>query len=117
LETSLPTFSVTGQIVVRTVRNSFDLIELFSLLPFREKPIEQVCRGLRIMCEFLRFLCVLLEVLRFDSVFLIPRDAVCNPSLMPLFILSGHDEVLDLHLLEFADPKNEILWRYFIPIG
>ena len=58
-----------------------------------------------------------LQILRPDSVLVIPGDAIGNPALVPFFIRTGHDEEFDFHLLEFANTEDEILRRDFVAIG
>src|SRR5262249_43967143 len=116
LKNRFAAFGVTDQIVIRTVCNAFNLIELLAFLTLRKKTVQEVRRRFRVMGEFLRLLRVLLEVLRLDSVFVIPADAVGDPAAVPLLVLSGHDEEFDLHLLELANSKDEILRRDFVSI-
>ena len=53
LEARLAAFRVARQIVVRTIRNAFDFVELLLLvLAFRKEAIEQVRRRLRVVRQF-----------------------------------------------------------------
>ena len=47
---------------------------------------------------------------------MIPGDAIRDPALVPLFVRAGHDEELDLHLLELAHAKDEVLRRDLVAI-
>src|ERR1051326_3437374 len=68
------------------------------------------------MRQLIRFLWVLLQVLGTDTVLVVPGHTLFDPTPVPLFIGSGHNEKLDLHLLELADAKDEILRRDFVSI-
>src|SRR2546426_2402638 len=61
------------------------------------------------MRELFGFLRALLQILRTDTILVIPGDALLDPTSMPLFIGAGHDEKLNFHLLEFANAKDKIL--------
>ena len=47
---------------------------------------------------------------------MIPRDPFVDPALVPLFIGSRHDEILNFHLFKLANTENKILRCNFIAI-
>src|SRR4030095_229840 len=108
---------MTDQIVIGAISNTFHLVKLLGLIiALGKKAIEQIRRGLCVVGEFLRFLIVLFQILRANSVLVIPGHAIRYPSAVPLFVSAGHYEELDFHLFKLANPENEILWRDLIAV-
>ena len=59
---------------------------------------------------------VLFQILRADTILVIPRHPFVDPTLVPLFIGSRNDEILDFQLFKLANTENEILRCNFIAV-
>src|SRR5438093_11455506 len=68
------------------------------------------------MSELLRLLRLLFQILRADTILVIPRHPFVDPTLVPLFIGSRNDEILNFHLFKLANTENEILRCNFIAV-
>src|SRR5262245_36455772 len=68
------------------------------------------------MRKLLGLIGVLSEVLRLESVLVIPRNAIGNPPLVPLFVGARHYEILNFHLFELAHPEDEVLRSNLVAI-
>src|SRR6185369_17172191 len=55
------------------------------------------------------------HVVRVDAEIDIPVPALLQPVLVPLLVGAGHDEILHLHLLEFARTENEVARCDLVP--
>ena len=96
------------EVVVGPVRNSFQFA------PAHREEVLDIDAPLRVVSELVLCVVAQLKVLFSDAVFLVPVEPFVDPFLVPLFIRSGLDEELDLHLFELAGPEGEVAGRNFV---
>src|SRR4030095_9837419 len=116
-EARLAALRVTGQVVVWSSRNPFNLVELTAFFAFGKETIEKVRSRLGVMRKLVRRLNMFFQIIGTNAVFVVPANAIGNPATVHLFVLSGHDEVFDFHLLELAYTKDEVLRRDLVSIS
>ena len=93
---------VGTQIEVGAIGDTFEFLEAVREL------IHHIEGGLRVVGQLLLRHVVQLQAVALDSLRFPPVEPLFHPALMPFFVGTRLHEELEFHLLEFADPEDEI---------
>ena len=88
-----------------------DAHELAPLAALEAEAVLDVDGALRVVAELLLGVLIEPQVLGVDAEVGVPAQRLVDPVLVPLFVSTGLDEELHLHLLELASAEDEVSGR------
>ena len=96
---------VRTQVEVRSVGDAFEFLHAVG------EAVHDIHGGLRVVRQFVVRDVEELQVVAVDPLPFPPAQAFVHPALVPILVVAGGDEELELHLLELAHPEDEVARR------